>query len=162
MHKDSEFGAEPEFEHPIDVILWASRIYLAHTMRREPVPAIVEETFSDAGLSYLYEALKRVHNRLIVAATSGLYLHDPVCPQRSFHEQAFISALRKLGDGCTAGYTIAMSAILPPSAIRLAHTDMTIIASALADIERFWPADVSAGGAYMGWRTPASGSGALH
>ena len=33
-----------------------------------------------------------------------------------------------------------MAAILPPTAVRLAYTDMTIIASALSDIERFWPA----------------------
>lgn len=162
MYDVCEFNAEPEFEEPVELVLWASRIHLACTTRRQPVPEIVEETFDDAGFAYLYEALKRVNTRLLVSSTTRMQMHRAECPCRSFHEQALITALRNLQKGSTAGYEASMSAILPPSAVRLALTDMTIIASALGDIERFWPAKRPACEAGSGYAGFAAGSGGLH
>ena len=129
-----------EFEQPIDVILWASRTYLLAVSREKPIPEMLPATFEEAQLSYLYNALVRVLKRLVASTTVTLTVHEADCPCTTFYEQALITAIRGLQNGNPDEYRIAMTAILPPSAVRLAHTDMSIIASALSDIERFWPA----------------------
>ena len=128
-----------EFERPIDVILWASRTYLQCTAREQPVPAVLPRTFDEAQLGYLYAALVRMLKRLVASTTVALTVHAPNCPSTSFHEQALITALRSLQHGSAQGYRVALAAVLPPTAVRLSLTDMSIIASALSDIERFWP-----------------------
>ena len=129
-----------EFEQPIDVILWASRTYLLAVSRETSIPEALPTTFEEAQLSYLYSALVRVLKRLVASTTVTLTVHEAECPCTTFYEQALITALRSLQNGKADEYRIAMAAVLPPTAVRLAHTDMTIIASALSDIERFWPA----------------------
>lgn len=129
-----------EFEQPIDVILWASRTYLLAVSRATSIPEVLPTTFEQAQLSYLYSALVRVLKHLIASTTVTLTVHEADCPCTTFYEQALITALRSLQNGKADEYRIAMAAILPPTAVRLAYTDMTIIASALSDIERFWPA----------------------
>ena len=129
-----------EFERPTDVILWASRTYLLAVSREESIPEVLPATFEEAQLSYLYGALVRVLKCLVASTTVTLTVHEAGCPCTTFYEQALITALRSLQNGKPDEYRIAMTAILPPTAVRLAHTDMSIIASALSDIERFWPA----------------------
>lgn len=128
-----------EFEQPLDVILWASRTYLLAVSREKSIPEVLPATFGEAHLSYLYDALVRVLKRLVASTTVTLTIHEATCPCKTFYEQALITALRSLQKGSPNGYRVAMAAILPPTAVRLAHTDMSIIASALSDIERFWP-----------------------
>lgn len=136
-HEDSI--REPEFERPIDVILWASRVYLLAVIREQPIPKILPETFDEARLRYMYDALVRTLNRLFAGTTMTLTVHDPGCPCTSFYEQAFVTGLRALQVKSVPGYVAAMSAVLPPAVVRLIQMDMAIIASALTDIELFWP-----------------------
>ncbi len=132
-------GQDVEFEQPVDVILWASRTYLLAVSRKKSIPAVLSTTFDEARLSYLYKALIRVLERLVVSTTVTLTVHEAKCPCKTFYEQALITALRGLQKGKPNEYRVAMAAILPPTAVRLAYNDMSIIASALSDIERFWP-----------------------
>ena len=128
-----------EFERPIDVILWASRTYLLCVSRKQPVPAVLPATFDEAQLGYLYDALVRVLKRLASSTIVTLNVHEPNCPCTSFHEQALITALRSLQNGSPRGYCVALTAVLPLIVVREVFSDMSIVASALSDIERFWP-----------------------
>lgn len=140
---DIEAGTELEFEEPVDVIVWASRVYLTYASRGQEIPDVLEDTFEEARLRYMYDALVRVLNQLLTAATTNLTVHEAHCPCTAFHEQALITALRSLQIGSARGYIAAMSSILPLTVVRLAQSDMAIIASALGDIERFWPFDAA-------------------
>lgn len=130
---------KPAFDSPTDIIVWATRVYLHPKSRHEPVPNGLEETFRAANRQYLLEALIRVLDRLVASTLEDLTVHAPHCHVRAFHEQVLITALRYLQKNDTQGYYLTMSALLPPSAVRLAQTDMTIISSGLSDIERTWP-----------------------
>lgn len=138
MSNTAEY-AEPEFERPIDVIVWASRVYLLSISREHPVPDYLPATFAEAKLGYLYEAMGRLLNRLMASTTVALNVHNTNCPCTPFYEQAFITAIRSLQSQNAWGYKVTMAAVLPAAAVRLAYNDMSIIASALTDIERFWP-----------------------
>lgn len=131
--------AEPEFKRPIDVIVWASRVYLLSISRGCPVPDYLLATFVEAKLRYFYEALVRLLNRLMASTTVELNIHNVDCPCKPFYEQAIITALRSLQSHNDWGYKVTMAAMLPASSVHLAYNDMSIIASALSDIERFWP-----------------------
>ena len=133
------YEVEPEFEYPIDIVVWASRIYLAHVCNRLLPPAVVEDTFREARLLYMYDALVRVHDRLLIAATVDIIIHESTCPCSAQHEQALVMALRFLQQGSRQGYTAAMSSVLPDAAVRACTQDMRLIASGLSDIERYWP-----------------------
>ena len=150
MHETGELSREPEFEKPTDVLIWASRTYLQCVSRNRPVPPVLEETFRDAGLRYMYQSLERVLSTLCVSASGNLIVHEPGCGCIAFHEQALIVGLRALQSGSYACYAAAMSSVLSPSAVRVIRPDMELIASALSDIERFWPDDSKASGSTAG------------
>ena len=130
---------EAVFEEPADILIWASRAYLLAATNDVPVPREIPDTFEEGQLGYIYAALVRMMNRLATSTTVPLSVHGPSCPCRSLHEQAFVTALRCLQKRSTAGYCVALTSILPPTIVRLAFNDMSIIASGLSDIERFWP-----------------------
>jgi len=134
-----QYEAEPEFEKPIDILLWASRVYLAHVVNRQPPPGVLEQTFIGAELRYLHDALVRVLDRLIVSCTVDLTIHASTCPCTAFHEQALITALRSLQNGSLEGFRAAMVSIVHPASVNVSLQDMSILAAGLSDIERFWP-----------------------
>jgi len=127
------------FGEPVDVILWASRNYLRAVSRADEIPQELIDAFEKAKLRYFNYALVRVLKRLLATTIEPLALHEIDCPCTAYHEQVLICGLRALQRQRYVDYSAAMSAILPPSAVRLAHTDMAVLASALADFERFWP-----------------------
>lgn len=153
---------EPEFEEPVDVILWASRVYLLSLIREQPVPDILPETFDEAGLRYMYDALVRTLDRLYAGTTVTLTVHDPDCPCASFYEQAIVTGLRALQGQNVPAYVAALSAVLPPAAVRLVQMDMAIVASALADIERFWPMVATVDSERAGYRRSDLGLPSVH
>lgn len=130
---------EVYFESPAEVILWASRLYLSHTVEGRRPPPILDETFSEARLSYMYEALKRLLDRILVGANTKLVLHQPACRRLAIHEQALLAGLRCLQRQSGVGYKMTMASILPPAVTRVLRDDMEIVAGALTDMERFWP-----------------------
>jgi len=127
------------FDEPVDVIFWASRNYLRAVSRADEVPQELIDTFEEAKLRYFYHALVRVLKRLLATTSEPLAVHEVDCPCVAYHEQVLICGLRALQRQCYVEYSAAMSAILPPSAVRQAHSDMAVLASALSDFERFWP-----------------------
>ncbi|MEM7503939.1 MAG: hypothetical protein AAF417_17980 [Pseudomonadota bacterium] len=156
MLEDVEFG------RPVDVLIWASRVYLMSLNRGRPVPRFVPETFEDGKLTYVYQALIRVIVRLIQSTNSVLQVHDPRCPCRSDHERAFIAALDSLQAERTADYHEAMNWFLPRDAARDAFDDMCIIASGLADMQRWWPTDTESEQTTAYTPPAATGSVLLH
>lgn len=137
MHED------PNFKSPVDVVLWASRLYLAHKVNDHEPPTILEQTLAKLHQLPMYTALQRVLDRLLVSANGKLVLHRGSCPQAAPHEQAMITGLRCLQKQYELGYNAAMAFVVPPTVIRLMLPDMEIVASALSDMERFWPSNGS-------------------
>jgi len=154
------YEKEPEFEKPVDVLLWTSRIYLAYAGNKRPIPDVVEATFEEARLEYFYEALCRVLDRLLISSTVDLTIHESTCPCTAYHEQALITALRALQHASREGYRVSMLSIVCPTAVRSAEQDMTIVAAGLADIERFWPGTTPSSASAT--KTPNHALGRLH
>lgn len=127
------------FGNPVDVVLWASRVYLAQKVAGREPPATLQEAFEAAHLPSVYEALCRVLDRLLENADGQLRIHRTGDHRTSIHEQALITGLRCLNRDYDGGYVAAMICVLPPPLVSVSRPDMKIVASALSDMERGWP-----------------------
>ena len=150
------------FERPVDVILWATRLYQSYKAKRLSAPDILEETFEGARLAYMYDALKRLVNRISTGANVRLQLHHPTCPRVALHEQALLTGLRCLQRGSNAEYEMTMVSILPLTLVRHLRSDLEIVASALSDIERIWPVEENTASNANGAAMPEASNVALH
>lgn len=132
-------AGQPEFEKPLDVLIWASRVYLHNFLNGQPVHDSAQMLFHSANLDAAYEALIRALAIMSSSADEDLVVHEPACPKVSFHEQSFFTAIQYLKRKDELAYTASLAAILPPSAIRLLRGDLEIVASGLLYMEQSWP-----------------------
>lgn len=130
--KSPERGANRhELELPEQFVVWASRHYLWSALRGTAAPDFVFDTFERAGIDFLYYSLDRILVCLLAAPTSLVTVHDVRCPCVSLHEQALLLALRRLRRNDDAGCSAAMSAVMLPSAVKVAEPAMRLLAAGM-------------------------------
>jgi hypothetical protein len=138
-------------------LLWASRHYLRCAMHGTPAPEFVIEAFENADVEWLYYALDRVLVCLLAGQACEIVVHDARCPTVALHEQALLTGLRRLEQQDEAGFTAALSAVMLPSAIRVAEPPMKLLAAGLSHMR--WDSHSPVGGREMdhgtGERAPA-------
>ena len=127
------------FSSPVDVILWASRVYLGHKVFGDEPPAVLKAAFDEARIPYMLDALCRILDRLLANADGQLAVHRVGCESTAIYEQALITGIRCLNRDYGEGYVAAMACVLSPSLVRVSRSDMEILASAFGHMERIWP-----------------------
>ncbi|MEM7503721.1 MAG: hypothetical protein AAF417_16840 [Pseudomonadota bacterium] len=127
-----------EVERPVDLVIWLSRLYLLHGESSSTRSMRLHNDLDEMRLKRISAALVRVLD--IVAATTQVpfRIHGMGCPHVAFYEQALITGIRNLQSGSRAGFRVAMSAIVPLTALRVIQDDMQEIATELRGIEHSW------------------------
>jgi hypothetical protein len=135
--KIAESGANRyELDLSEQLVVWASRHYLWSALRGTPAPDFIFEAFERAGIDFLYYALDRVLLCLLAAPTSLVTVHDLRCPCVALHEQALLMALRRLQRNDDAGFCMAMSAVMLPSAVKVSEPAMKLLAAGMTNVDR--------------------------
>lgn len=125
---------------PIELLLWISRRYLLYGKTELLLPSSLEEEIDEFPVLRMLPSLMRILDVLVAATNvSPLIVHAPGCRRFSLYEQAMVTALHSLQAGSDAGFRIAMSAVLPPTALRAIQDDMVEVAAELYELEHRWP-----------------------
>jgi hypothetical protein len=124
-----ELGEQEKF------VVWASRHYLWSAVRGTPVPDFVYEAFANAGIDFLYYSLDRILVCLLAAPSREITVHDVRCPCVAQHEKALLEALQRLQRNDDAGFATAMTAIMLPSAVKVAQPAMTLLAAGMTGLK---------------------------
>jgi len=116
--------------------VWASRLYLSNRINNAPSNDWLASTFDGAAERSMFLALMRVWDCMLVSSDAQVVLHAPDCGCLSIHEQALITGVRCLQSPRGEGYSAAMAAVLPLSAVRLIRPAVQDLARALGVLER--------------------------
>jgi hypothetical protein len=135
-----------ELTGPEQFVVWSSRHYLWSALRGTAAPDFVYEAFENAGIDFLYYSLDRVLVCLLAAPIRAVTVHDVRCHCLAQHEQALLSALRRLQRNDDAGFSAAMSAIMLPSAISMAQPAMKLLAAGMMRLKAGQLSWLGAGG----------------
>lgn len=120
-----------ELDAPEQFVVWASRHYLWSALRGTEAPDFVYDAFENAGIDFLYYSLDRVLVCLLAAPTRPVTVHDVRCHCLAEHEGALLDALARLQRNDDAGFSAAMSAIMLPSAVKVAEPAMKLLAAGM-------------------------------
>jgi hypothetical protein len=120
-----------ELTAPEQFVVWSSRHYLWSALRGTEAPDFVYQAFENAGIDFLYYSLDRMLVCLLAAPIRAVTVHDVRCHCLAYHEQAMLSALRRLQANDDAGFSVAMSDVMLPSAISVAAPAMKLLAAGM-------------------------------
>lgn len=137
-HRTAESAASPQqaLDDRARFLVWASRHYLWSAVRSAPAPEFVLAAFGDAGIEWLYYALDRVLVCLLAAPACEIVVHDIRCPNVARHERALLAALDGLDRNDDDAFAAAMSAIMLPTAVKVAEPPMRLLAAGRSRINR--------------------------
>ena len=112
-------------------VVWSSRHYLWSALREKEAPDFVYLAFENAGIDFLYYSLDRMLVCLLAAPRKAITVHDVRCHCLAHHERALLAALERLQANDDAGFSGAMSGIMPPSAVSVAAPAMKLLAAGM-------------------------------
>ena len=137
----------PDGAYPVaeQVLVRASRSYLAHVAAGQMHCQRLPATFEARGVRHVYVSWTRVLDLLVAHSAEPLQVRTACCRHLEKHERALVASLRKLSNGDDLGYVRAMHAVMPIRIVAKARRDMREVAEALPTIEQCWQMNPIAG-----------------
>jgi len=120
----------PSLSTPEAALVRVARVYFRRHAEGTPDPAarldvMLEEA---AGLGRIVGAWLAVLDTYAGTTDRPIAIRPPGCPKLALHEQAFLTALRREGEGRSVHAAAALASIMPPAAARLCHGSLSIVA----------------------------------